>query len=248
MKPVQIWAIACGQWAKATGSSGVCRALLLALLAGAPAITWAQAAARDTERLQRIQRNLQQVQQERDAAKAETVALQRDQTAQAQVLETERLKIARLQAELRSYRDTGAQWQVRAEQMQNELAQARQMAATTAQAHANAQTLAESKLAQLQRELQGLRETNQNLVARLGASSAAQGELLRRNQQLYATSLEVLDLYRGADGVGAWAPMGGLLGLAQVQREDRAEQVRLRLDSLLAPVVRENLSQGPGEP
>jgi hypothetical protein len=209
--------------------------LALGLLCAAWPAAQAQTNPREADRLQRMQRNLQQVQQERDAARAEAEALRREQQAQTQAAEAGRARLGSLQAEARRNRETSLQWQAQAEQLQAALAQARAAAGDAERTHAEALAQAARDQARLQAELQGLRQTNQALVARLGASNQAQADLKDRVLQLHALGLELLDQYRSAEGPNAWTAGSGVLGLSQVRREDRAEQARKRLDQLLVP-------------
>lgn len=210
-----------GQWPLALG---------LALVA-APAGLAAQPTARDTDALRRVQRALQLAQQERDAARAEAASLQREQQVQARALQASQADAARAQGELRQLQALLAQGQQQASQQQQALAQAAEEAIRAAQAQEAAQAQWGRERGSLQRELQGLRQTNETLVARLAGSIREQADLQRRNQALHALGLELLDLYRGADAAQAWGP-AGVLGLAAVRREDRAEQARVRLDAL----------------
>lgn len=224
--------------------------LALGLLCAAWPAAQAQTNPREADRLQRMQRNLQQVQQERDAARAEAEALRREQQAQAQAAEAGRSRLGQLQAEARRYREASLQWQAQAEQLQAALAQARAATGDAERSHAEAQAQATREQARLQTELQGLRQTNQALVARLEANTQTQAELQARVVQLHALGLELLDQYRGAADQHGWAPGSGALGLSQVRREDRAEQARTRLDALRVPAARAsaNADAGPGQP
>jgi DNA repair exonuclease SbcCD ATPase subunit len=203
------------------------------LLALAPGGAQAQPTARDTDALRRLQRALQQAQQERDAARAELATLQRAQPAQARALQASQAKAARAQAEARQLRAALAQGQQVTGEQQQALALAAEQAAQAARAQEALQAQWQRERASLQRDLLGLRQTNEALVARLSASTTAQGELQRRNTALHALGLELLDLYRNADPAQAWGP-GLVLGVAAVRREDRAELARQRLDALLS--------------
>lgn len=209
-------------------------ATLGCLLVCMPGLLQAQPTARDTDALRRMQRNLQQAQQERDVATSEKAALQRELTALQARQQAEGASIARLQAELRQLRTAADAERAQVSQAGQALEQARRAAEQQRQQHDSAAAQAARERAELQRELQGRTEVNQTLAARLAASTALVADLRQRNEQLHGIGLELLDQIRGAEGEARWWRREPVLGLSAVRAEDQAEQVRQRLDALRA--------------
>lgn len=208
---------------------------LACLLVCTPALLQAQPSARDTDALRRMQRSLQQAQQERDVATSEKASLQREFTTLKDRQQADAAVLARLQAELRQLRAMAETDQAQLAQVRQELEQARRDASQQHERHeaAAAQSLRERSA--VTRELQGRTEITQTLAARLAASTALVADLRSRNEKLHGIGLELLDQIRGAEGSSRWWRSEPILGLATVRAEDQAEQVRQRLDGLRGP-------------
>ncbi len=205
------------------------------VLATTSLLAQAQPAQRDTEALRRLQRNLQQAQQERDVAVAEKAALQRELSALQARQQAEGTGQARLQAELRQLRAASEAERAQLAELRLQLQQARASAEQAQQTQATAAAQATRERASLQAELQGRTQANQAVVAQLAASTARVADLRQRNERLHAIGLELLDELRGAEGPARWWRGEPLLGLASVRAENRAEAARQRLDALRAP-------------
>ncbi len=201
---------------------------LVATLALAGAQAQAQAIARDTDALRRMQRNLQQAMQDRDAAQAEKAAAEREKTAELQAADAQ---LATVQREMQAQRTSADQFRSQVNELQQQLRQSREAVAAAEQRLDDASADSARDRAELQQALQGRTQTNQALVAQLTAAKAAMDDARTRNVRLHALGLELLDLYRQADGDARWLKSEPVLGLGAVRVEELAEQARLKLDA-----------------
>lgn len=209
--------------------------LLLLALATPALAQQPQAASREREALRRAQLALQQAQQQRDATLAEKATLQR---ALEQAQAGARGSSGRLAAQQRELAALRAQ----AEQLRAELEAARTSAE---QAAAEARRRAEDsgirsaqQINQLRAELAERTAANRALVARTEALTAElqRGEAARA--RLHAVGLEAVQAFESkgtATGVLQGEP---LLGLAAVRVENRASELRERLDDARRGVPR----------
>ena len=231
-------------------------AVLLTLLAGSPLpIAQAQAqaqaqtsaATRDTETLRRMQRNLQQAQQERDTAQAEKAALQRERETEAGQQKQAQARLANLQRDAQAERSQLQAVQAQVASLEQQLQAAQKAQQDAGQASTTAQAAWARERQALRQDLDGRTQTNLALVAQLAIARTALEEARRNNQALHAMGLELLDLYRQAPDGAQWQRGEQLLGLAGVRLEERAEKARTQLDAALVGRTKTG-SAAPGQP
>lgn len=207
--------------------------LVLALLLSQATIAVAQApVSRERELLRRTQAALRDVTGERDALRASEAALRleleqaRDAArAAAGTLDAVEPQLARarqdaqaLRAEIDALRRQHAQ---ALERVQQEAA-AREASLRQALAARTAES--EERLA-----------ANRRVTTLLEAAQTALRDAQRRNAELAALGLELVDQWRHKTPAEAWSDTESVVGIAGVRAEDRAERWRTRIGELALP-------------
>lgn len=216
----------------AVPSLALCVVLSLALLL--PAFSaWAQAPqSRERELLRRAQAALRDVTAERDNLRATEAASQARLSALETALERARAEATALRPPLERARAEAAETQslLQAERAKFQQAEAEQQAAAArreatlrAEAAALRQALAERTLA------------NRSLSVLLERGTAALLDAERRNAELHALSLRLIDRWRHKTPAEALLHGETLIGVAGVRAEDQAEQWRAQADALSRP-------------
>lgn len=190
---------------------------------------------RERELLRRAQAALRDVTAERDALRAAEAALKAQLSEAEAARDRARAEVAALSASLR-------QAQAERDALQGSLQAEREQAARL---QAGQQAAAVAREAAWQQDIAALRSTleertlaNRSLSALLERANEALRDAERRNAELHAMGLILIERWRHKSAAEAWLHEEPVVGVAGVRAEDQAEQWRLKLDALRRPAPR----------
>ena len=218
------------------------RLLVVAMLALAHASAWPQdaTASREREALRRTQQALRTAQEQQAGMQKDNAALAAEKARLDAELRNASSQTASALGQARSSRAELAKAKAELQRAQGELAALRAAAEQEREAatqHAQVQQRQLRELHDLQQTLAERTRTVARIGELLGRSTQALSDAEKKNRELHALGLKLIEAYRHKGVSDALAGRDPVFGFADVRDENMAEELRAQFDALKLPAA-----------